>query len=54
MKKFSVGRFQGWLVGKMVWELRLDGEVILTAKSMGECLKWANYYHRNPEMLLPF
>lgn len=51
MQKFSVGKFQGWLVGKMMWEVRFNGRVIATATNMSECCRKAEYFYKHPEMV---
>lgn len=51
MHKFSNGKFQGWLVGKMAWEVRFEGNVLRTVSNMAECWKWVNFYHSHPELV---
>lgn len=43
MQKFRIGNFEGWLVGKMQWQVRdrRTGAVVDTAESMSECARKA-------------
>ena len=45
--KFSVGPFQGWLVGSQVWEVRdrRTGEILDTARNMSDCCRKAERLH---------
>lgn len=50
--KFSVGPFQGWLVGKQEWEVRHNGNVVATARNMSDCCRAAerlNRANKNPD-----
>lgn len=46
MKKFGVGKFEGWLVGKMAWEVRVGGTVVATARNMSDCMRAAERLQR--------
>ncbi len=45
--KFSVGPFQGWLVGPQSWQVRdkRTGEIICTARNMSDCCRKAESLH---------
>lgn len=45
--KFSVGPYQGWLVGSQSWEVRdkRTGETIGTARNMSDCCRLAERFH---------
>lgn len=45
--KFSVGPYQGWLVGSQSWEVRdkRTGETLATAQNMSDCCRKAERLH---------
>lgn len=45
--KFSVGPYQGWLVGPQSWEVRdkRTGETLATAQNMSDCCRKAERLH---------
>ncbi len=47
--KFSVGPFQGWLVGKQLWAVRdkRSGAEIAHARNMSDCCRICERLHDN-------
>lgn len=41
IQKGSIGEYQIWLAGKMIWQVRKNGVVVETARNCSDCWRAA-------------